>query len=111
MKGERNEQVDRSIDKIENARGLSLLMNERLVNIVKKRVGGDVRGPTRAGWVRRGIRRTARDRREGYACTRNTLADARTRAAKFNVCVTAGRSRNGGGGGGAEIYIMFIMLT
>lgn len=30
-------QVDRSIDKIENARGLPLLMNERLVNIVKKR--------------------------------------------------------------------------
>lgn len=47
-----------------------------------------------------------------YSRTRNTLADARTRAAKFNVCVTAGRSRNGGGdGGGAEIYIMFIMLT
>lgn len=96
-------------------------MNERLVNIVKKREGGgDVRGPTRAGWVRRGIRRTARDTRGGvstcarvYTYTQHTLADARTRAAKFNVCVTAGRSRNGGGGGGggAEIYIMFIMLT
>lgn len=36
----------------------------------------------------------------------------RSRPPEFNVCVTAGRSRNGGGGGGgAEIYIMFIMLT
>lgn len=48
MKGERNEQVDRSIDKIENARGLSLLMNERLVNIVKKREGGR-KGPHEGG--------------------------------------------------------------
>lgn len=36
---ETQRQVDRSIDKIENACGLPLLMNERLVNIVKKREG------------------------------------------------------------------------
>jgi len=34
-------------------------MNERLVNIVKRRKGGrreGVRGSTRAGWVRRGMK-------------------------------------------------------
>lgn len=34
VKGERGSKVDWSIDKIENARSLPLLMNERLVNIV-----------------------------------------------------------------------------
>lgn len=84
-------------------------MNERLVNIVKRRGGrGSVRGPTRAGWVRRDMKNG--EIREGAStCAR---AYTRTRTAEFNVCVTAGRSRNGGGGGGgAEIYIMFIMLT
>lgn len=34
-------------------------MNERLVNIVKRKGeggGGSVRGPTRAGWARRGMK-------------------------------------------------------
>lgn len=52
-----------------------------------------------------------------YMCTRVHVyairarcISTRSRPPEFNVCVTAGRSRNGGGGG-AEIYIMFIMLT
>lgn len=61
MKGERGSKVDWSIDKIENARSLPLLMNERLVNIVT--AGGSVRGTTKRQGVRRGTRRrgTARD--------------------------------------------------
>lgn len=77
MKGERGSKVDWSIDKIENARSLPLLMNERLVNIVT--AGGSVRGTARRQGVRRGEeRRTREERRETrgegtsvhvYACT------------------------------------------
>lgn len=90
-------------------------MNERLVNIVKRRVGG-VRGPTRAGWARRDMKNGEIRGGVEYMCTRVHVYAIRARCIstrsrpEFNVCVTAGRSRNGGGGG-AEIYIMFIMLT
>lgn len=88
-------------------------MNERLVNIVKRRGG-------RKGFHEGGVGEEGYEERRDmggskYTCTRvhihaiHARAYARTRTAEFNVCVTAGCSRNGGGG--AEIYIMFIMLT
>jgi len=89
-------------------------MNERLVNIVKRRGG-------RKGFHEGGVGEEGYEERRDmggskYTCTRvhihthatHARAYARTRTAEFNVCVTAGCSRNGGG---AEIYIMFIMLT
>lgn len=51
-------------------------MNERLVNIVKKREEGrrgrgGVRGPTRAGWMRRDMKNERRDTGGGECmCTR-----------------------------------------
>lgn len=84
MKGERGSKVDWSIDKIENARSLPLLMNERLVNIVTAGGNKGHREGTgdEAGYAKSGERREGRGRVCTCVCVRIHVL---IRTAKFNV--------------------------
>lgn len=103
MKGERGSKVDWSIDKIENARSLPLLMNERLVNIVTAGGNKGHREGTgdEAGYAKNG------ERREGmgtsvhvyahtllYVWRSLTLCNVGTKPERIAVAVAAATRRD-----------------